>query len=31
MNQDITADGDGYVTLYGGNRSHIDYLNKLGS
>lgn len=29
MGQDITAEKDGYVTLYGGNHSHIDYLDEL--
>ena len=29
MGQDITAEKDGYVTLYGANHRHIDYLNKL--
>lgn len=29
MNQDITADRDGYVTLYGASHSHIDYLDEL--
>jgi len=29
MGQDITADKDGYVTLYGANHSHIDYLDEL--
>lgn len=27
--QDITADKDGYVTLYGANHGHIDYLDQL--
>lgn len=29
MEQDITAEKDGYVTLYGANHGHIDYLDKL--
>ncbi len=29
MGQDITAEKDGYVTLYGANREHIDYLDEL--
>ena len=29
MGQDITAERDGYVTLYGANRGHIDYLDEL--
>lgn len=29
MGQDITAEKDGYVTLYGANHGHIDYLDKL--
>ena len=29
MGQDITAEKDGYVTLYGANRGHIDYLDEL--
>lgn len=27
--QDITAEKDGYVTLYGANHGHIDYLDEL--
>ena len=29
MGQQITAEEDGYVTLYGANHGHIDYLDKL--
>ena len=29
MGQDITAEKDGYVTLYGANYGHIDYLDEL--
>lgn len=29
MGQDITAEKDGYVTLYGASHSHIDYLDDL--
>lgn len=29
MGQDITAEKDGYVTLYGASHSHIDYLDRL--
>lgn len=29
MGQDITADKDGYVTLYGASHAHIDYLDEL--
>ena len=29
MGQDITAEQDGYVTLYGANHGHIDYLDEL--
>lgn len=29
MGQDITAQKDGYVTLYGGTHGHIDYLDEL--
>lgn len=29
MEQDITAEKDGYVTLYGASRGHIDYLDEL--
>ena len=29
LDQDITAEKDGYVTVYGASRSHIDYLDKL--
>ena len=29
MGQDITAEKDGYVTLYGANHVHIDYLDEL--
>lgn len=29
MEQDITAEKDGYVTLYGANHGHIDYLDEL--
>ncbi|MBE6649465.1 MAG: DUF4304 domain-containing protein [Ruminococcaceae bacterium] len=29
MEQDITAEKDGYVTLYGASHGHIDYLDKL--
>ena len=29
MGQDITAEKDGYVTLYGASHGHIDYLDKL--
>lgn len=29
MKQDITAEKDGYVTLYGANHGHIDYLDQL--
>ncbi len=29
MGQDITAEKDGYVILYGANHGHIDYLDKL--
>ena len=29
MGQDITAEKDGYVTLYGANHDHIDYLDEL--
>ena len=29
MGQDITAEKDGYVTLYGANHGHIDYLDEL--
>ena len=29
MGQDITARKNGYVTLYGADHSHIDYLDKL--
>lgn len=28
-NQDITAEKDGYVTLYGASHGHIDYLDEL--
>ena len=31
MGQDITAEKDGYVTLYGANHGHIDYLDELAS
>lgn len=31
MGQDITAEIDGYVTLYGANHGHIDYLDELAS
>ncbi len=27
--QDITAEQDGYVTIYGASRAHIDYLDEL--
>jgi hypothetical protein len=27
--QDITAEKDGYVTVYGGNRGHMEYLDRL--
>ena len=30
MGQDITANKSGYVTLYGADRSHVEYLEKLG-
>lgn len=29
MGQDITAQQDGYVTLYGASHTHIDYLDNL--
>lgn len=29
MGQDITAEKDGYVTLYGANHGYIDYLDEL--
>lgn len=29
MGQDITAEKNGYVTLYGASRAHIDYLDEL--
>ncbi len=29
MGQDITAEKDGYVTLYGASHGHIDYLDNL--
>ena len=29
MEQDITAEKDGYVTLYGASHGHIDYLDEL--
>ena len=29
MEQDITAEEDGYVTLYGASHGHIDYLDRL--
>ncbi len=29
MEQDITAEKDGYVTLYGANHGHIEYLDEL--
>ena len=29
MKQDITAEEDGYVTLYGASHKHIDYLDQL--
>ena len=29
MGQDITAEKDGYVTLYGANHGHLDYLDEL--
>ena len=29
MNQDITAEKDGYVTVYGASHAHIDYLDDL--
>ena len=29
MGRDITAEKDGYVTLYGASRAHIDYLDEL--
>jgi hypothetical protein len=29
MGQDITAEKDGYVTLYGADHGHIDYLDEL--
>lgn len=29
MGQDIIAEKDGYVTLYGANHGHIDYLDEL--
>ena len=29
MGQDITAEKDGFVTIYGANRGHIDYLDEL--
>ena len=29
MGQDITAEKDGYVTLYGASHGHIDYLDGL--
>lgn len=29
MNQDITAEEDGYVTIYGMSHGHIDYLDEL--
>ena len=29
MGQDITAENDGYVTLYGASHGHIDYLDEL--
>ena len=29
LEQDITAEEDGYVTLYGANHGHIDYLDQL--
>ena len=28
-NLTITAEKDGYVTLYGANHGHIDYLDEL--
>ena len=31
MGQNITAEKDGYITMYGDNHSHIDYLDKLAS
>lgn len=29
MKQDITAEEDGYVTIYGANHGYIDYLDEL--
>ena len=29
MGQNITAEKDGYVTLYGASHGHIDYLDEL--
>lgn len=29
MGQDITAEKDGYVSLYGADHGHIDYLDEL--
>lgn len=29
MGQDISAEKDGYITLYGANHGHIDYLDEL--
>ena len=29
MGQDITAEKDGFVTIYGANRGHIEYLDEL--
>jgi len=29
MGQDDAAEKDGYVTLYGANHGHIDYLGEL--
>ena len=28
-NQDITSDRNGYVTVYGGSRGHLDYLDNI--
>ena len=29
MEQDITAEKNGYVTLYGASHKHLDYLDQL--
>ena len=29
LGQDITAEKDGYVTLYGADHGHLDYLDEL--